>query len=163
MNRLDLVLVVVLLLESNRPNRGRGRNGGYPEHGSQRLISKRPFADGARSPQNGIAGAQPERGLKSAHRRCGINSALRDRNGARCTFSCEVVTRKGEGIHGKPLSLFRMHWDHEPVRRNSGAGVSPASSATRARRPRYYRAVHGKREASATPGNFHPLLRGTAS
>src|SRR5256885_8717977 len=48
----------------------------YPENGSQRLISKRPIADRARSPRNGIAEAQPERGLQSAHRRSGINSAL---------------------------------------------------------------------------------------
>src|SRR5438477_11356409 len=85
--------------------RRRGRKGGYPENGSQRLISKRPIADRARSPRNGIAESHPERGLQSAHRRSGINSALRDRRGARCTFSCEVVSRKGWGIMESPLSL----------------------------------------------------------
>src|SRR5438552_15057293 len=72
--------------------------------GSQLLISNGHFVDGARCTQNRSGATQPERGLstlrstaedgQSAHRRSGINSALREPPRCALKFSCEVGSRK---------------------------------------------------------------------
>ena len=81
---------------------GRGRGWvGYPENGSKLLISKTELARRARRPPNRNAETQPERGLRSAHSRSGINSALRKPPRRALKFSCEAVSRKGWGTHEK--------------------------------------------------------------
>src|SRR6266566_4829563 len=56
---------------------------------NQRLISKHQFVDGNVRPQNANAATQPERGLQSAHRRSGINSAFQEPSRCAAKYSCE--------------------------------------------------------------------------
>ena len=72
--------------------------------GSQLLFSNGHFVDGARCTQNGAGATESERGLstlrstaedwQSAHRRSGINSALRKPPRCALKFSCEVIMRQ---------------------------------------------------------------------